>query len=67
MKVWGCGNARLWLLSSANAVEGHGLGEAGVRGYRGTSLVRNRHPVGSYSSSVPRALWWSYGGGCVFL
>ena len=27
--------------------------------YRGTSLIRNRHPVGPYSRPSPRALWWS--------
>jgi len=28
-------------------------------GYRGTSLVRNRRPLGPYSSPMPGALWWS--------
>ena len=27
--------------------------------YRGTSLIRKRHPVGPYSRVMPRALWWS--------
>ena len=27
--------------------------------YRGTSLIRNRHPVGPYSGTMPRALWGS--------
>ena len=31
--------------------------------YRGTSLIRNRAPLGPYSSRMPRALWWSWGGG----
>ena len=31
--------------------------------YRGTSLMRNRFPLESYSEPKPRALWWSYGGG----
>jgi len=31
--------------------------------YRGTSLIRNRRPLGSYSRTIPRALWGSYGGG----
>ena len=31
--------------------------------YRGTSLMRNRTPIRLYSSSMPRALCWSYGGG----
>ena len=30
--------------------------------YRGTSLIRNRPPLGPYSRTMPRALWWSYGG-----
>jgi len=30
-----------------------------ARGYRGTSLIRNRHPVGPYSRTMPRLLWWS--------
>ena len=38
---------------------------AGVR-YRGTSLRRNRAPPGPCSSSMPRALWWSWRG-VVFL
>ncbi|KAJ1473209.1 hypothetical protein T484DRAFT_3365307 [Baffinella frigidus] len=31
--------------------------------YRGTSLMRNRLPVGPYSRTMPRVLWWSWGGG----
>ena len=31
--------------------------------YRGTSLIRNRNPLGPYSRTTPRALWRSYGGG----
>ena len=27
--------------------------------YRGTSLIRNSAPLGPYSRSMPRALWWS--------
>jgi len=27
--------------------------------YRGTSIIRNRAPVGTYSRTMPRALWWS--------
>ena len=27
--------------------------------YRGTSLIRNRYPLGPYSRTMPRALWWS--------
>ena len=29
------------------------------RGYRGTSLTRNRPTLGPYSRPMPRALWWS--------
>ena len=36
-----------------------------LRGYSGTSLVRNRAPLGPYSRTVPRAIWWSEGGGAV--
>ena len=32
-------------------------------GYRGTSLIRNCAPLGPYSRNMPRALWWSWGGG----
>ena len=31
--------------------------------YRGTSPIRKRLPLGPYSRHMPRALWWSYGGG----
>ena len=31
---------------------------------RGTSLIRNRIPLGPYSRAMPRALPWSYGGCC---
>ena len=34
-----------------------------ARPYRGTSLIRNSAPLGPYSRNMPRALWWSYGGG----
>ena len=30
-----------------------------VRYYRGTSFIRNSAPLGPYSRTVPRALWWS--------
>ena len=30
--------------------------------YRGTSLIRNRLPLGPYTGHMPRALWWSDGG-----
>ena len=31
--------------------------------YRGTSALRRRLLLGPYSRDVPRALWWSKGGG----
>ena len=37
----------------------------GAGGYRGTSLIRNRPPLGPYSRTMPRALWKSLGGGAV--
>ena len=30
---------------------------------RGTLLMRNRPPLGSYSRTMPRAPWWPWGGG----
>ena len=27
--------------------------------YRSTSLIRNSNPLGPYSRTMPRALWWS--------
>jgi len=41
--------------------------ESGLRVYRGTSLMRERSPLGPYSMHMPRALWWSYGGGCLLM
>jgi hypothetical protein len=36
----------------------------GVSGpYRDTLLIRNSAPLGPYSRTMPRALWWSQGGG----
>ena len=32
--------------------------------YRGTSLIRNTPLLRPYSTTVPRVLWWSWGGGC---
>ena len=34
-----------------------------VRPCRGASLIRNRACLGTYSRTMPRALWWSLGGG----
>ena len=31
--------------------------------YRDTSLIRNSADLGPYSRAMPRALWWSQGGG----
>ena len=33
--------------------------------YRGTLQIKNSAPPGPYSRTMPRALWWSYGGGAV--
>jgi len=33
------------------------------RPYRGTSLIRNSAPLGTFSRNMPRALWWPLGGG----
>ena len=33
--------------------------------YRGSLLIRNSALLGPYSRNVPRALWWSQGGGAV--
>ena len=30
--------------------------------YGGTSLIRNRHPVGPFRRTMPWLLWRSYGG-----
>ena len=35
--------------------------------YRGTSLMRNSAPLGPYSRTMPRALWWYQGGGLVLM
>ena len=32
--------------------------EGAVVDYRGTSLLRNSAPLGPYSRTIPRALWW---------
>ena len=32
--------------------------------FRGTSVIRNSAPLGRYSRTMPRALWWSQGGSC---
>jgi len=32
-------------------------------GYRGISLIRNTPLLGPYSRTIPRVLWWSFGGG----
>ena len=33
------------------------------QGYRDTSLIRNSAPLGPYSRTMPRTVWWSQGGG----
>ena len=32
--------------------------------YKGTSLIRNTSLLGPYSRTIPRIIWWSWGGGC---
>ena len=32
---------------------------------QGTSLIRESAPLGPYSRTMPRALWWSEGGGLI--
>jgi len=31
--------------------------------YRGTSLIRNTPLLGPYSRTIPKVIWWSWGGG----
>ena len=52
---------RMSLLATSGIVEAMLL-EEGLS-YRATSLIRNRAPLGPYSRIMPRALWWSDGGG----
>ena len=40
------------------------LHQKGAR-YRGISPIRNSTPLGPYSRTMPRALWWPYEGGAV--
>ena len=35
------------------------------RSYRGTLFIRNTPLLGTYSRTMPRALWWSLGGGAI--
>ena len=35
--------------------------------YMGTLLIRNSTHLGPYSGTMPRALWWSLGGGSIFV
>ena len=34
---------------------------------RGTSLMRNSDPLGPYCRTMPRALWWPWGGELIFM
>jgi hypothetical protein len=73
--AWGSGAAVLLVSparamhrSESNATSVPCRVDAGVLaraplGYKGTLLVRNRHPVGPYSRSMLRLLWRSWGGG----
>ena len=45
-----------------NSWIGRGPSPSKARPYRGTSLRRNKPPVGPYSRPTPRVLWWSWGG-----
>ena len=40
------------------AVYAFGLGLR-FRAFRGTSLMRKRLPMGTFSRPMPRALWWN--------
>ena len=44
-----------------------GLGDGGLSAsavdYRGTPLIRNSAPLGPYSRTLHRALWWPWGRG----
>jgi len=52
--------------AAAPAAVGWSLsGRGAARTYRGTSLIRNRAPLGPYSRIMPMALLWPYGGGAV--
>ena len=35
--------------------------------YRGTSFIKKRLPLGPCSVPMPRALWWSWAGGCFLM
>ena len=63
-----CNTFKSQFISKVKGMVGHGEGaEDGFRvRYRGTSLISNSPPLGPYSRTMPRALWWSWGGG-VFL
>jgi hypothetical protein len=41
--------------------------KVGFRPYKGISIIRQRLPIGPYSSRMPRGLGWSCGGGCALL
>ena len=36
-----------------------GTHKRGMRPYRGSSFIRNRTPLGPYSSPMPGAVWWT--------
>ena len=73
-RVKNAGATTVFPQNSANRRDVAGYGEDGWFGkcvhsrsatlphYRGTSLIRNTPPVGPYSSLMPRALRWSWGG-----
>ena len=50
------------LCTPAEAVSEQGRLEGPCALCRYTSLIRNSAPIGPYSRTMPRALWWSGGG-----
>ena len=51
-----------WSPSSLSPVQGYLAHNTSPSTHRGTSLIKQRLPLGTYSSPMPRALWLSYGG-----
>ena len=46
-------------MGGSQARVGQGIDFGEWRWYRGTSLIRNNPPVGLYSRTMSRVLWWS--------
>ena len=51
-----CTKASGEILNDARASRPKSKKSNTIPGYRGTSIIRNRHPVGPYSRTMPRAL-----------